>query len=217
MFIGHYSAAFVAATHPKAPPLPALFVAAQLVDIGFFSFVLAGIEHMRIVPGFTAMNPMDLYDMPLTHSLLGTLIWAAGFALVLWLWLRSWTAGLIGGAVVLSHWLFDVLVHAPDMSLLGGAPKFGLALWNTPFVEMPLELALIIGSIWFYANATRAVKTSVALPVTVALLILLQLFNWFGPPPKSVDGALVVSALLAFALATGLAAWLGRGRVNAPV
>jgi hypothetical protein len=215
MFIGHYSAAFVAAAHPKAPPLPALFVAAQLVDIGFFTFVLAGVEHMRIVPGFTAMNPMDLYDMPFTHSLLGALIWAAGFGIILWLWLKNGVSALIGGVVVLSHWLLDVLVHAPDMSIAGGPPKFGLALWNKPFVEMPLELALIIGAIWYYVHATRAAKASMALPVTVAALILLQLVNWFGSQPKVVDGALVSTALFAFALATGLSAWLGRTRISA--
>ena len=47
MFIGHYAPAFVAASSPKAQRLGALFVAAQLVDIAFFIFVLFGAEHMR--------------------------------------------------------------------------------------------------------------------------------------------------------------------------
>ena len=71
MFIGHYSAAFVAAALPKAPNLGTLFIAAQLVDVAFFTFVPLGIENMRIVTGMSAMNPMDLYDMPWTHSLVG--------------------------------------------------------------------------------------------------------------------------------------------------
>ncbi|MFM2098701.1 MAG: hypothetical protein RLZZ366_240 [Pseudomonadota bacterium] len=216
MFIGHYSAAFVAAAHPKAPRLGTLFVAAQLVDIGFFSFVLAGVEHMRIAPGFTAMNGMDLYDMPITHSLVGSLAWAAAFALVLKAWLKDWTAGLIGGAVVLSHWVLDVLVHGPDMSIAGGAPKFGLALWNHPLIEMPLELALIIGSIWIYVGATKPVKVSAALPVASALLFILQLYNWFGPQPVTLDASMPITALVAFAVCTSLAYWLGRSRSIAP-
>ncbi len=39
MFVGHYSAAFAATALPKAPKLGTLFVAAQLVDIAFFSFL----------------------------------------------------------------------------------------------------------------------------------------------------------------------------------
>lgn len=71
MFIGHFSAAFVAAAASRrAPSLTALFVGAQLVDWGFFTFSLIGLEKMRIVPGITAMNPLDLYFMPYTHSLL---------------------------------------------------------------------------------------------------------------------------------------------------
>ncbi len=80
MFIGHYSAAFAAAALPKAPKLGTPFVAAQLVDFGFFALVPMGIENMRITPGASVMNPLDLYDMPWTHSLLGALAWGAVFA-----------------------------------------------------------------------------------------------------------------------------------------
>ena len=107
MFVGHYSAAFVAATQLKAPKLGTLFVAAQLIDIAFFSFLPLGIEHMRIAPGIAVMNPMDLYDMPLTHSLIGALAWGLGFAILLRAAIGNWTAGMIGGAVVVSHWFID--------------------------------------------------------------------------------------------------------------
>ena len=77
MFIGHYAPALVAAARPSAAGLGTLFVAAQLVDIGFAVLLIPGIEAMRIVPGITAMNPMDLHHMPYTHSLLGALLWSA--------------------------------------------------------------------------------------------------------------------------------------------
>lgn len=67
MFSGHFAPALVVAAHPKAPNLGVLFVGAQLVDFGFFAFVPTGIEHMRIVPGITAMNALDLYHMPYTQ------------------------------------------------------------------------------------------------------------------------------------------------------
>ena len=69
MFIGHFAPAFAAgAPSPESPRLGTLFVAAQLVDWAFFLFVLMGIEDMRIVPGITAMNPLDFFDYPITHT-----------------------------------------------------------------------------------------------------------------------------------------------------
>jgi hypothetical protein len=44
MFIGHYAPAFAGATSFESPRLDALFVAAQLVDIAFFSFLTLGVE-----------------------------------------------------------------------------------------------------------------------------------------------------------------------------
>ena len=214
MFVGHYSAAFAAAALPKAPKLGTLFVAAQLVDIAFFAFVPLGLEAMRIAPGTSAMNPMDLYRMPYTHSLVGTLLWAAGFAALLRLMIGNWTAGLIGGAVVLSHWFLDTLVHVPDMTLAGQPPKLGLSLWNYPAIEMPLELGLLLGTAWLYARARPAVAKSWALPALIALLLVLQAVNWFGPPPVAVDIGLWGLALFIFALAALLASWVARSRVG---
>ena len=53
MFIGHYAPAFAGATSSESPRLDALFVAAQLVDIAFFSFLILSIEKMRMLPGAT--------------------------------------------------------------------------------------------------------------------------------------------------------------------
>ncbi|MFA6114466.1 MAG: hypothetical protein WC729_10745 [Sphingomonas sp.] len=214
MFIGHYSAAFVAATSPRAPRLGTLFVAAQLVDLAFFSFVLLGVEHMRLVPGITATNPMDLYDMPWTHSMVGALAWSAGFALLIWLWRRSSVTALIGGAVVFSHWLIDLFVHRPDLTLAGGPPPFGLGLWNYPAIEMPLELILAYGTLaWFVAKTRGPWAPVAALAVAMAAF---QAFNWFGPEPKTIvdppPPSLAILGLLAYVLLALLAWWVSLTR-----
>jgi hypothetical protein len=216
MFIGHYSAAFVAAAHPKAPKLGTLFVAAQLVDFAFFLFVLGGIEKMRIKPGITASSPLDLFYMPYTHSLVGTLAWAALFALLLNPIHKNWTAALIGGAVVMSHWVFDVLVHTSDMSIAGGPPKFGLALWDHPMIEFPLEIGLVLGSAWFYARATmpNMGRFRRRLMVLIGVMLAVQMWNWFGPQPTILKPELPISALFAFVLFTALATWVARSRAD---
>lgn len=98
------------------------------------------------------MNPMDLYHMPITHSLLGSAGFAAAFAGLIWLVSKDRTAALIGGAVVLSHWFLDLLVHVPDLTLAGSPPKLGFGLWNHPMIEMPLELGITLGALWWYAK-----------------------------------------------------------------
>jgi hypothetical protein len=213
MFVGHYSAAFAAAALPKAPRLGTLFVAAQLIDLGFFSFVLTGAEHMRLTPGITVMNNMDLYDMPWTHSLAGASGWALAFGLIVAFWLRSRAAGVIAGAVVLSHWLLDLLVHQPDLTLAGSPPKLGVGLWNYPAIEMPLEIGLLLGSAWLFARATKGRIWPLA--ALLAVLLGLQAFNWFAPQPTELDASQSILGLVAYALAAILAWWVARGRSDA--
>ncbi len=214
MFIGHFAPAMVAATHPKAPGLGLLFVAGQLVDFGFFGLALFGIENFRITPGMTVMNPLDLYDMPYTHSLLGSGVWALGFALLIWLFTRNKTGALIGGLVVLSHWLLDLLVHAPDLTLAGSPPSLGFGLWNQPAIAMPLELIFTFSALAFFVFRTRSIapRSKLALVLLVILLLAFQASNWFGPEPEAADTAMMITALIAFAVASASAAFVGRTR-----
>jgi hypothetical protein len=209
MFVGHWAPALAAAAiSHRAPKLGTLFVAAQLVDWAFFVLLLLGVEHMRMVPGISAMNPMDLYHMPYTHSLLGALAFGGGTTVVIWGISRDRTAGLIAGAVVVSHWLLDLLVHVPDLTLAGSPPKLGLVLWNHPLIEMPLELAITFGALWYYNKARRPAPGRVL--VLGALLLALQTFNWFGPVESEVTAGTSLLALTAYGLVTFVGWWVGK-------
>lgn len=212
MFIGHWAPALAVAARNKALGVATLFIAGQLIDWAFFGLLLAGVEHMRFSPGISAMNPMDLYHMPWTHSLLGAAGFAAAFAALLWLFSRDRLAALLGGAVVLSHWLLDLLVHVPDLTLAGSPPKLGLGLWNHPWVEMPLELGLTFGALWLYARARRPVP--LRLGVLVAVLLLLQGVNWFAPAEPEVTAGTSLLAFFAYGLATLAAWWMGKSAAN---
>ena len=104
-----------------------LFVAVQFLDFVWAILVLLGIEHVRIVPGFMAASALDLYDMPYTHSLIGALALSIVCGVLCNLvWKKS---GLIVGLAVFSHWILDLVVHAPDL-LVYGSHKVGFGLWN---------------------------------------------------------------------------------------
>jgi len=209
MFIGHWAPALAAAAVSRdAPRIGTLFVAAQLVDWAFFALLLLGAEHMRFSPGISAMNPMDLYHMPFTHSLLGTTGFAALFAGLVWLTSKNRVAALIGGSVVLSHWLLDLVVHVPDLTLAGSPPKLGLGLWNHPWLAMPLELGITLGALWWYAAVRRPARLRVI--ALAALLLLLQAVNWFGPAETAVTAGTSLLAFFAFGLAALAAWWMGK-------
>ena len=211
MYIGHWAAAFAAgAASPKAPKLGTLFVAAQLVDWGFFTFAAIGVEAMRVEPGATVMNPMDLYHMPYTHSLIGCGIWALAFAAIILATQRNRTGAWIAGLVVLSHWFTDLLVHRPDLTFFGGETRLGLGLWNYPYVAIPLELGLTIGAFAWYVRQTRGPLMPPM--ILMGILLVMQAINWFGPEPEEAGLALYLTALVSYAVATFFAYWVGTTR-----
>src|ERR1700724_2655754 len=129
MFVGHYAVACAVKSDENRIPLWVLFVAVQLLDFLWAPFVLLGIEKVRIVPGITASNPLDLYYMPYTHSLLAALLWAAAALLFCRLfvgWGRVGKAALIVALAVFSHWVLDLVVHRPDLPLYDNTAKVGL-------------------------------------------------------------------------------------------
>ena len=79
----------------------------------------------------TGLMPLDLYYMPYTHSLLGCTIWSLAAAIIFATTMsqpgRRMIGGMVTGALVLSHWFLDLLVHRHDLGLLGFLYDVGFA------------------------------------------------------------------------------------------
>ena len=207
MFVGHYSASFLGKAAAPRVPLWVFLVAAQLVDVAWAIFVLTGIERFHLDARLPS-NPLVLDFMPYTHSLVGTVGWAALAAGAVYAVprLRTATAALATALVVCSHWVLDVLVHRPDMTLAGGDPRLGLALWDRPFLAYALEVALLAGAAAFalvQRDADGAERRAVV--NGVALLIALQTFTVLGPVPPG-PTAMVLSVLVTFVVVAWAAA-----------
>ena len=211
MFIGHYGPSFACKAWKPVVPLWVLFVAVQLVDIVWAVLVLLGIEKVRIVPGITATNPFDLYYMPFTHSLPGAIFWAVGAAAVYRAVApaQKWTAAVIVGGAVFSHWVLDLVVHRPDLPLYDDAYKVGFGLWNYPAIAFLLEIALLFGGIAFYLRVTQPIDVIGRYGMTVLGLfaVVLQAYVFFGPPPVS-DTAFALTALVLYFAFAVLVYWL---------
>ncbi len=167
MFVGHYGVSFAAKRGDRTIPLWALFLAVQLLDVFWSVFVVAGLEKVRITPGITASNPLDLYYMPYTHSLVAALLWSLG-AYVAYRAIRAFRAShraaLLVALAVFSHWMLDLVVHRPDLPLYDNTAKVGLGLWNYPAPAFLLEVAALFGGMFLQAIARppsrRSARTS---------------------------------------------------------
>jgi hypothetical protein len=212
VFVGHYSAAFLARGLAGRAPLWTLLLAAQLVDVLWAVFVLAGVERVRLDPSLPS-NPLVLEHMPWTHSLLGTMLWAGLAFAAARRWLGPARIAAAVAAVVASHWFLDLVVHRPDLTLFGQPPKLGFALWNHPLAAFATEIALLAASVWFCVRReTGAGRAGRARRVVAlgALLALVQASLLVTPLPTAVP-ALVISTLAFFLVV----AWAGR-RVERP-
>lgn len=165
MFIGHYGIAFALKKYVPKMSLGVLFIAAQLADIVFFILVALGIEHLRIIPGFTEASPFDLYDYPISHSLLGALAWSiVTYLVVRFIPLKALEdkttkqrTALVLSVAVFSHFVLDVLVHTPDLLLVPGLDiRIGLGLWNSTIATVAAELAILLVGSWLYLRSTHS-------------------------------------------------------------
>jgi len=216
LFTGHYSASFAGKAlagksgdkeNDKRIPLWLLFIAVQFIDVLWSIFVLLGIEKVRIVPGVTASNALDLYYMPYTHSLLGALFWSALAYVVCQIVpsLRGRRTGLILAAAVFSHWILDLIVHRPDLALYDGVDKMGFGLWNYRGAAFALEMAVLFGgAAMLYRTATHRAR----LVGFVIFLVALQVFGTFFFPPPPSDLAAAMTALVSYIVLALIAWWV---------
>ena len=189
MFIGHFALGFGAKRAAPAVSLGTLFLACQLADLLWPTFVLLGLEVVAVKPGDTAFTPLDFVSYPYSHSLVALLLWGAVFGAGYVLIRRSRiAAGLVIGVLVVSHWVLDVLTHRPDMPvMLGGAARLGLGLWNSVPATLTVELLLFAVGVGIYARSTQARDRQGAFGFwgLVAFLLIVYFVNLFSPPPPS--------------------------------
>ena len=213
MFLGHYAAALLAKRAVPVASLGALVAAAQLPDLVWPVFLLLGWERVEIAPGDTAFTPLSFVHYPWSHSLLLVVVWALAAALAARLRSRPLTVGAVAGALVVSHWVLDVVTHRPDLPLYPGGPIVGLGLWGSVPGTLLVELPMFLGAAWLSLRTVLRPQRvgRLAVGAFLATLLLLYVGNVAGPPPPS-PKAVAVVALGQWVL-VAWAAWLDRRHV----
>lgn len=213
VFIGHYGVAFAIKAKVPRLRLGLLFLAVQALDIMFALFLLFGFEHMRVVPN-TSHNIYDtfqLYDMHLSHSLLGALGWSAITLLLARLRL-PWKESIFLGLAVFSHFVLDIPMHpndahhAPDLRIAGhGSPGIGLGLWNHPLFAVLAELSTFLLGAAMFARAMWPLRLRCWVLISIlATFALLPLFI----PPSGTEVSFAVQILAMTGLIAFWANWV---------
>lgn len=189
MFIGHFAMGMACKKIEPAVSLGTLFLAAQFLDLLWPTLLLLDVEHVSIEPGASKVTPLAFTDYPISHSLLAVLGWSIVFGVIYFLITKNRQASVLLGALVLSHWILDAIVHIPDLPLYpGNSPKVGLGLWNSMTLTVLVEGIVFISGIVVYVNAKRILteKVNWRFWSLVVFLVIIHIVNFVGPPPPSV-------------------------------
>jgi len=210
MFIGHFALGYAAKRWAPRLSLAVLFGAAQLADLIWPLLVALGVEQVRIAPGITASTPLEFISYPYSHSLATLLLWGVLLAWLCTRWHRAsaLSSGSVVLALVLSHWLLDVITHIPDMPIYPGGPKLGFGLWNSVPGTLAVEVIMFAAGVWIYARATspRDRIGRWALVGLTAFLGVGFVANAASPPPPSVT-TIWIGAFVLMAVTLALAHW----------
>lgn len=201
MFIGHLAVGLAAKRVAPQVSLGALFLSVQLIDLLWPILLLLGLEHVRIAPGATAVTPLDFYDYPITHSLMGVIGWSLVLGSAYLRICRDRKGAWVMGAGVLSHWILDAVVHRPDLPLIPGVKTYiGLGLWNSTAGTAAVEFGMFVAGCIFYLRSTAAQDRIGRYGAwsLIGFLAVVYAANLTGPPPPSETAIAVV----------GLAQWL---------
>ena len=163
-----------------------MFLASQFIDLLWPTFLLLGIETVKVEPGNTAFTPLNFSFYPFSHGLFSVIIWGVLFGGVYYFFKKSIKSSIILGALVLSHWILDLFTHIPDLPILPWSEfKVGFGLWNSVLFTVIVEGFIFAAGSYLYFTSTKAEnkKGSIGLWSLLGFLIIIYISNLAGSPP----------------------------------
>ena len=214
MFIGHFGAGFSGKKIDSRPSLGTMFIAAQFLDLLWPLLILFGVEKVTIEPNNPPFKTLDFIYYPLSHSLFTTIIWGLLFGIIYYLIKKNLKSSILLGALVVSHWVLDLIVHIPDLPLVPWSnTKVGFGLWNSIPLTLIVEGLIFFGGVYLYFSTTKPKnkKGSFGLYGLIIFLIFSYIMSLLGSAPPNVEA--VGFAGLAMWIIVILAYWVDRNRI----
>ena len=180
MGVGHAAIALGAARLAPRTNAGWLVFAAFLADFLLGIFAALGFERAH-VPADYASHHYLTFTFPWSHGLVPLLIWGALFGALV---ARFPGPGrsrvlLVIGALVVSHFVLDGLVHVAGLPILGDdSPRLGLGLWRNMPLELALETALTVACVGLYMQLIGPGAPKAARYGIPILMLLLTAATW---------------------------------------
>jgi hypothetical protein len=200
--IGHLGLAFASKRLAPRASLGLLLLAGLFADALMLVTLPLGLEHVRIVPGITATMPFDLYDYPISHSLVALMGWGLLTGGAYHAFARDRFGAIAIAVGVVSHWPLDVISHRADVPLLFDGPYLGLGLWNSLPGSLLVEAAILLAGAFVYFRSTRAIDRWGRFGALglVAFMLVSHAAGYLGPSAESVDQLMVGMLLVGLPL-----------------
>lgn len=215
MFIGHLGAGLVLKKFDQKTNLAWFFVSVLLPDLLLWIFILVGIERVIVPPDFNNLHYLKFF-FPYSHSLIGTVAWSLLTYVIAEIITKRRKTAILLGVGVLSHYLFDFIVHTPDLTIAGdNSAVIGLGLWNHMYLAMSVEIIIFLTGLIIYIVSTKGISLTGKYGIYIIALLLISaafVSQLLFPSPES-GNEVAGSALLALILVILTAYWLDRKRV----
>jgi hypothetical protein len=212
MFVGHLAVGLTGKRIEPKISLGTWVLAALLADLIIFPLLIAGVERFRVEPDVTVNRVVG--DIPYSHSLLMSAVWASLFAAAYFLRRRYARGAWLLFAAVLSHWVLDFISHRPDMALAPGVHGlYGLGLWNSIPATLIVEGSFWLLAIIIYVRATQPKKLTGVYAFWIGVVLLT--LAWYGNITSGMDPNPVragISGLIFFSLVVAWAYWINQIR-----
>jgi hypothetical protein len=214
MLVGHFAAALIGKSIKREIPLWHLMIAANAMDFLWIALNFLKIESFAIfdpkVDGSSAFFWLNLHTMPWSHGLLASMALSAllGLHYLKFFTPKRYDIALVFALIVWSHWWLDLIVHRPDLHVIGDNYQ-GWGLWSSVTASLMIELGLFILAMATYILRTEKLPQSLFSDESFAqkykldnvgffasFLIVVQIAFAFIPPFKPEWFFLICFAML---------------------
>ena len=189
MFVGHLGAGLAAKRMEPRLGLGVLWLAAMLLDVLLWIFVLLGLEEVHVPENFGEVHYLT-FTFPYSHGLIASLSWSvAAFGV----------AARAGGMREPGRWSrppcsrifsWTSWSTSPGSRVLGtGSYRLGLGLWRHTGLELAVECVLGVLGWWIYLGSARAARGAARWGLGGAVVLCAALTVAGGlatkPPPSA--------------------------------
>lgn len=214
MFIGHLGAGLAMRKFDKKTNLAWFFISVLFLDLLLWILILIGIEKVIVPPDFDKLHYLK-FIFPYSHSLIAAIAWSILVYIAVEIWTKRRITAILLGLGVFSHYIFDFIVHTPDLSIFGdNSAVIGLGLWNNIYIALILELVLFFAGLFIYLRETLGIGFGGKYGMYIFSVILVAaafVSQVLSPRPQN-GNEVAGSALLSIVLVILISYWLDRKR-----